>query len=78
MLDLSNTAIVSTIGKTDNTCRLFVVIIYNTFDVRLKSVKTAPGTRAGTVHAIAEKLNLTYTGIYDSSLYNETEPTEDD
>jgi hypothetical protein len=21
---------------------------------------------------------LTYTGIYDSSLYNETEPTEDD
>eukprot|EP01038_Epipyxis_sp_PR26KG_P008051 gene8051-10907_t len=37
----------------------------------LNSIGTPSGFRAGIVHAIAEKMNVTFVGIYDSSAYNE-------
>lgn len=40
----------------------------------LKSTGTNAGWRAGTVHAIAEKMNITYVGIYDADAY---EPLEE-
>jgi hypothetical protein len=52
----------------------FFFVIQNFLALRLKSAKTAPGTRAGVVHAIAEKLNLTYTGIYDVAYYEDKDP----
>jgi len=35
----------------------------------LKSIGTAAGHRAGVVHCIAEKMNITFVGIYDSESY---------
>ncbi len=35
----------------------------------LKSIGTASGHRAGVVHSIAEKMNITFVGIYDSDAY---------
>ncbi len=35
----------------------------------LKSINTPAGFRAGIVHSIAEKMNVTFPGIYDSSAY---------
>mmetsp|Transcript_68529 Transcript_68529/g.142873 ORF Transcript_68529/g.142873 Transcript_68529/m.142873 type:complete len:119 (+) Transcript_68529:73-429(+) len=35
----------------------------------LKSIGTAGGFRAGVVHAIAEKMNATFVGIYDADAY---------
>ncbi len=35
----------------------------------LKSLKAPSGYRAAIVHSIAEKMNVTFPGIYDSSAY---------
>ena len=35
----------------------------------LDSIGTAAGQRGSVVSAVAEKLNLTFTGLYDSTLY---------
>ena len=35
----------------------------------LDSIGTAGGQRGSVVSAVAEKLNLTFTGLYDSTLY---------
>lgn len=35
----------------------------------LKSIGTSPGHRAGVVHSIAEKMNITFVGIYDVDAY---------
>jgi hypothetical protein len=43
----------------------------------LKSLKTPSGFRAGIVHAIAEKMNVTFPGIYDSSAYGAAVQEED-
>lgn len=37
----------------------------------LKSIGTASGFRAGVVHSIAEKMNITFVGIYDADAYGE-------
>lgn len=37
----------------------------------LLSLGTPSGFRAGIVRAVAEKLNVTYIGLYDNSLYDE-------
>jgi hypothetical protein len=37
----------------------------------LKSLGTPAGYRAGIVHAVAEKLNITFVGIYDASIYDD-------
>ena len=37
----------------------------------LVSLDTPAGFRAGIVRAVAEKLNITYIGLYDNSLYEE-------
>ena len=41
------------------------------FYLWLKSVNTAPGSRAGVVKAIAAKLNITFVGLYDEDAYLE-------
>lgn len=37
----------------------------------LKSIGTPGGFRAGIVHSIAEKMNVTFIGIYDPAAYDE-------
>jgi hypothetical protein len=37
----------------------------------LNSIKTKSGFRAGIVLAVAEKLNITFPGIYDANAYEE-------
>ena len=36
----------------------------------LKSIGTAAGFRAGVVNCVAEKMNITFPGIYDISAYD--------
>ena len=43
------------------------------FYLWLNSVGTAPGTRGAVVLAVAEKLNMSFTGLYDASMYESTE-----
>lgn len=39
----------------------------------LQSIGTPGGHRAGVVHSIAEKMNVTFVGIYDASAYEEVD-----
>lgn len=43
----------------------------------LKSVNVPGGHRAGTVRAIAEKMNVTYGGIYSPDEYGDLEEDKD-
>lgn len=43
------------------------------FYLWLNSVGTAAGSRGAVVLAVAEKLNMTFTGLYDASMYEATE-----
>jgi hypothetical protein len=44
----------------------------------LKSLNTPTGFRAGIVHSIAEKMNVTFPGIYDSTAYGGDNQDEED
>ncbi len=44
----------------------------------LKSLKTPSGFRAGIVHSVAEKMNVTFPGIYDSSAYGSAVGQDED
>ena len=48
------------------------------FYLWLKSLGTPGGFRAGIVHAISERMNVTFPGIYDSSVYASENAVEEE
>ena len=63
------TLTISTLSPPPLTTDVGPVELADRFYYWLDSIGTAAGQRGSVVSAVAEKLNLTFTGLYDPSLY---------